>query len=40
MSIWTNLIGGLRALIHQRQAEQDMDDELRSYLSSDRGLPH
>jgi predicted permease len=34
MSIWTNLIGGLRALIHQRQAEQDMDDELRSYLQA------
>jgi predicted permease len=34
MSIWTNLTGGLRALIHQREAEQDMDDELRAYLQA------
>jgi predicted permease len=34
MSIWTNLTGGLRALLHKRQAEQDMDDELRAFLQA------
>lgn len=34
MSIWTKFSGGLRTLLHKRDAEQDMDDELRAYLDA------
>ena len=34
MPIWTKFSGGLRALLHKRDSEQDMDDELRAYLDA------
>ena len=34
MSLWTNLSGGLRALLHKRESEAEMDDELRAYLDA------
>jgi len=34
MPLWTNLTGGLRALFRKRQAELEMDDELRAYLDA------
>jgi putative ABC transport system permease protein len=34
MSIWSKLSGGVRALLHKRDAEQDMDDELRAFLQA------
>ena len=34
MSIWNQFTGGLRALLHQRDAEHDMDDELRAFLDA------
>jgi putative ABC transport system permease protein len=32
MSLWSNLSGGLRTLFGKRQAEREMDEELRGYL--------
>jgi hypothetical protein len=37
MSIWSKLSGGLRALVHRRSTEQDMDDELRAFLDASTG---
>jgi predicted permease len=34
MSIRNKFFGGLRALVHKREAEQDMDDELRAFLDA------
>jgi putative ABC transport system permease protein len=34
MSMWSNFSGGLRALFGKRQAEQEMDEELRDYLDA------
>src|SRR5215469_12239351 len=34
MSIWTKFFGGLRTLLHRREAEQDMDEELRAFLQA------
>ncbi|MGH9744122.1 MAG: ADOP family duplicated permease [Candidatus Acidiferrum sp.] len=37
MAIWKNLTGGLRGLFQKRQAEQELDDELRDYLEKAAG---
>ncbi len=34
MSLLRNLMAGLRALFHKKQVEQEMDEELRSYLDA------
>jgi len=34
MSLWTNLSGGLRVLLHRRREEAEMDEELRAYLDA------
>ena len=34
MSLWTNLTGGLRAMLRQRETEADMDEELRAFLDA------
>ncbi len=34
MSIWRNLTGGLRALFHKEEVEQEMDEELRGFLDA------
>ena len=34
MPIWSRFFGGLRALFHRREAEQEMDDELRAFLEA------
>src|SRR5580700_7181548 len=34
MSLWSNLSGGLRALVQKRRTERDMDEELRGYLEA------
>ena len=34
MSLLRNLMAGLRALFHKHQVEQEMDEELRSYLDA------
>jgi predicted permease len=34
MAIWSKFSGGLRALLHRREAEQDMDEELRAFLDA------
>ena len=34
MSLLRNLTGGLRALFRKKQAEQEMDEELRGYLDA------
>jgi predicted permease len=34
MSIWHRFSGGLRALLHRRQTERDMDEELRAFLDA------
>ncbi len=32
MGLWTNLSAGFRGLFHKREAEQELDDELRDFL--------
>ena len=34
MSILRNLTGGLRALFHKEEVEQEMDEELRGFLDA------
>src|SRR5689334_2486690 len=34
MPIWSKFLGGLRTLLHPREAEQDMDEELRAFLQA------
>src|SRR5580704_12765999 len=34
MSIWNKFTGGLRAIVHRRDAEHDMDDELRAFIEA------
>ena len=34
MAIWHRFTGGLRALLHRRETEQDMDAELRAFLDA------
>lgn len=34
MAVWNRVLGGLRALVHKRATEQDMDDELRAFLEA------
>jgi putative ABC transport system permease protein len=34
MSIWRSLTGGLRTLFHKERVEQEMDEELHSYLDA------
>ncbi len=34
MPIWSKFSGGLRALLHRREAEQEMDEELRAFLQA------
>jgi len=34
MSMWNKVTGGLRALLHRRDDEQDMDAELRAFLDA------
>ena len=34
MSIWKKFTSGLTALVHKRETEQDMDDELRVFLDA------
>jgi predicted permease len=34
MAIWNKSSGGLRALLHKREAEHDMDEELRAFLDA------
>jgi predicted permease len=34
MPIWSKLFDGLRALFHRREAEQEMDEELRAFLQA------
>ena len=34
MAIWNKFLGGLRALLQRREAEQDMDEELRAFLDA------
>ena len=34
MAIWNKFTGGLRALLHKREAEHDMDEELRAFLDA------
>jgi predicted permease len=34
MAMWNRFFGGLRALLNKREAEQDMDEELRAFLDA------
>jgi predicted permease len=34
MPIWSRFFGGLRALLHRREVEQDMDEELRAFVQA------
>jgi putative ABC transport system permease protein len=34
MPIWTKFFGGLKALLHLNESEQDMDEELRAFLQA------
>jgi len=34
MSLWNKLAGGLRALVHPRETEDDMDAELRAFIDA------
>ena len=34
MPIWSKFLGGVKALLHRREAEQEMDEELRAFLQA------